>query len=80
MLVRMLRAGARRLASADPADFAAMVALSAELDLAMSRAVAGMRATGFSWAEIAEPLGITRQAAQKRWARKVAELNGEATQ
>jgi hypothetical protein len=30
-------------------------------------AVAGLRRVGYSWAEIASRLGITRQAAQQRW-------------
>jgi DNA-binding XRE family transcriptional regulator len=29
--------------------------------------VAGLRRAGYSWAEIASRIGITRQAAQQRW-------------
>lgn len=67
MLRRMLKAGARRLASADPEDLVAMVALRGSLDEAIATSVQGMRDNGFSWAEIAEPLGITRQAAYQKW-------------
>ncbi len=31
------------------------------------QAVTGLRAFGYSWAEIGSRLGITRQAAQQRW-------------
>jgi hypothetical protein len=31
--------------------------------------VKGLRAYGYSWAEIGSRLGITRQAAQQRWSR-----------
>jgi hypothetical protein len=71
MLRRMLRAGARRIADADPEDLAEMVALRAELDEAITKAVQGMHDNGFSWAEIAAPLGISRVAAFKRWSKKV---------
>ena len=30
--------------------------------------IAGLRSAGYSWAEIAHRLGITRQAAHQRWA------------
>jgi len=38
-----------------------------EVDRATDVAVAGLRRVGYSWAEIASRLGITRQAAQLRW-------------
>ena len=44
-----------------------MTSLTAELDEAISQAVAGLRETGYSWTEIAARLGVTRQAAQQRW-------------
>ena len=37
------------------------------IDAAMAEAVKGLRAHGYSWAEIGYRLGITRQAAQQRW-------------
>ena len=33
----------------------------------MAEAVKGLRAHGYSWAEIGARLGISRQAAQQRW-------------
>ena len=36
---------------------------------AISQAVTGLRAAGYTWADIAARLGVTRQAAQQRWGR-----------
>ena len=46
-----------------------MTGLAAELDDVISQAVTGLRAGGYSWAEIAVRLGAARQAAQQRWGR-----------
>jgi hypothetical protein len=64
---RILRAYSRRIAQGDIDALADMADLAAEIDTAMSQAVAGLRARGYSWAEIGTRLGITRQAAQQRW-------------
>jgi hypothetical protein len=65
---RVLRAARRRVAAGDVDALPALVALSAELDSAIADAVAGLRAAGYSWGEIATRLGVTRQAAHQRWA------------
>jgi hypothetical protein len=44
-----------------------MLGLAEEIDTAMAETVKGLRACGYSWAEIGSRLGITRQAAQQRW-------------
>jgi DNA-binding CsgD family transcriptional regulator len=44
-----------------------MAGLATELDEAIAHAVIGLRETGYSWAEIAARLGISRQAAQQHW-------------
>ncbi len=64
---RVIRAYARRIAAGDIEALAAMTVLANDLDQAISDAVTGLRTYGYSWAEIARPLGITRQAAQQRW-------------
>lgn len=64
---RAVRAMARRVGDSDPDDLALMLELRDELDRGIARAVRGHRDAGFSWAEIATPLGMTRQAAQQRW-------------
>ncbi len=64
---RIVRAYARRVASGDVEALTDMVALSSVLDDAIGDAVTGLRSHGYSWAEIAARLGISRQAAQQRW-------------
>ena len=64
---RVICAWARRVAAGDIDAISDMAAAAHELDDAMRRAVAGLRAKGYSWAEIAARLGVTRQAAQQRW-------------
>ena len=67
---RVLRAYARRVATGDVDALADMTGLATELDEAISQAVIGLRKAGYSWAEIAVRLGVTRQAAQQRWGRR----------
>jgi hypothetical protein len=67
-LRRVLRAYARRVGKGDIDEFAQMAAIAAEMDDILRQAVAGLRAAGFSWADIAARTGTTRQAAWKRWA------------
>ena len=64
---RILRAYARRVADGDIDALIAMTGLAAEIDMAIGKAVTGLRVSGYSWAEIGSRLGITRQAAQQRW-------------
>ena len=65
---RVLRAYARRVADGDVGALIPMFGLAAEIHDAITQAVKGLRATGYSWAEIGSRLGITRQAAHQRWA------------
>jgi DNA-directed RNA polymerase specialized sigma24 family protein len=64
---RIVRAYARRVAAGDVEALADMVTLSEDLDTAIGDAVTGLRTFGYSWADIANRLGITRQAAHQRW-------------
>lgn len=64
---RVLRAFSRRVAEGDVEGLAQLVGLSVQLDNAIRDAVTGLRSFGYSWAEIAQRLGITRQGAQQRW-------------
>ena len=66
---RILRAYGRRVAAGDIEALADMVALSEDLDQAIGHAVLGLRSAPYrySWADIAQHLGVTRQAAQQRW-------------
>lgn len=65
---RIVAAHGRRIAAGDVEGLASLAALSAEVDRAIETAIRGLRAAGYSWAEIAARLGITRQAAHQRFA------------
>jgi hypothetical protein len=64
---RILRAYARRVATGDVEALIAMTGLADDIETALREAVTGLRAFGYSWAEIGSRLGVTRQAAQQRW-------------
>ena len=66
---RVIAAYSRRVVAGDIDAISDMTGLAAELDEAISQAVTGLRAAGYSWAGIAARLGVTRQAAQQRWRR-----------
>jgi hypothetical protein len=64
---RVLRAYSRRVGDGDVEALVLLVGLAEEIDTAMAEAVKGLRARGYSWAEIGSRLGVSRQAAQQRW-------------
>ena len=64
---RVLRAYARRVATGDIEALHDLTDLAEQVETATRTAVIGLRDTGYSWAEIAARLGITRQAAHQRW-------------
>jgi hypothetical protein len=66
-LRRAIRAYARRIASGDIDALADAAFLSSQLDAAMKTAITGLRARGYSWADIGRQLGVTKQAAQQRY-------------
>ena len=69
---RIVAAHGRRIAAGDVECLRDLVALADEVDRATDVAVAGLRRVGYSWAEIASRLGVTRQAAQQRWGNTAA--------
>jgi DNA-directed RNA polymerase specialized sigma24 family protein len=64
---RILRAYSRRIATGDIEALTLLLQLGDEIETATRNAVIGLRDFGYSWAEIAKRLGVTRQAAFKRW-------------
>lgn len=64
---RVIRAHGRRVAAGDPDALAALLALAREVHAATGEAVEGLRAAGYSWEDIADRLGVSRQAVQQRW-------------
>lgn len=70
MVRRIIKGCGTRVGDSDVTWLAEMAGLRAELEEAFSVAVAGLRhddAAPASWTEIGDALGITRQAAQKRY-------------
>jgi hypothetical protein len=66
-LRRVIAAYSRRIAAGDIEAITTMAALADHLDTAIRDAITGLRGYGYSWADIAMRLGITRQGAQQRW-------------
>ena len=66
-LRRVIRAYSRRVAAGDIEAITTMAALASDLEDATRQAITGLRGFGYSWADIAMRLGITRQGAQQRW-------------
>jgi hypothetical protein len=64
---RILTAHAKRIATGDIEGLHGLAALAADIDTALHTAVSELRAAGYSWADIAAGLGVTRQAAQQRF-------------
>lgn len=72
MVARMLRAAGRRVAAGDDWELSELVSLRPVLEEAIQMGVDGLREQGHSWQYIGDGLGISRQAAQERYGRKVA--------
>jgi hypothetical protein len=66
-LRRVIRAYSRRVAAGDIDAIAEMAALADHLDIAIGDAITGLRSIGYSWADVALRLGVSRQAVQQRW-------------
>jgi hypothetical protein len=66
-LRRALRAYGRRVADGDIDALSSFNALVAEASEQLGEAVFFLRVRGYSWTDIGNRLGVTRQAAQQRW-------------
>jgi hypothetical protein len=66
-LRRVLKAYVRRVGQGDLEALTDLAALETELGTALHDAVHGLRAQGYSWADIGNACAITRQAAHQRW-------------
>lgn len=67
MIRRSLMALARRAGEGDLEALEGMAQLDHDMTGLLGAAVAGYRSKGYSWAAVAVPLGVTRQAAQQRF-------------
>ena len=63
---RIIRSLSGRVVAADPESLTLFVQLRAELAAAEDRALIGLRAEGYTLAELARPLGVTKQAMFQR--------------
>ena len=75
---RVIRAYSRRVAAGDIEAIADMTALAYEIGAATQEAITSLRGHGYSWADIADRLHITRQAAQQRWGSPAREPDSAA--
>ena len=71
MTARMLAAAGRRVADADPDELQQLLALRDAVDAAVLNAVRGLRASGATWQDIGDAIGVTRQAAIMRWSKRM---------
>lgn len=76
MVVRMIRSLARRVSASDLAAFGALWELRDEADRACTETIDGLRAEGFSWAEIAAQAGLSRQGLTQWRQRRPAQPEG----
>lgn len=67
MMARLIRRYGVRVGDADPIDLGRMVELRHAFDDAIVAAVRGQREAGFTWAEVGEGLGTSREAAYMRF-------------
>lgn len=67
--VRFLKAYADRC-SEDVEEFAELVRMKKLLEAETERAARALHASGFSWTEIADRVGVSRQYARQKWAPK----------
>lgn len=67
---RIIRAYSRRVANGDVEALVGLVRLSDDLTAAIDSAAVALHDFGYSWTEIADRLGVSRQAARQRWARE----------
>lgn len=71
MMARLIRRYGVRAGGSDPVDLTRMLELRDLFDEAIRVAVRGQSEAGFSWREIAEGLGTTREAAWQRYRSQV---------
>lgn len=64
---RIIRAHAVRVSKGDIEALSDLLQLQGAVIIAVDNAVAGLRAYGYSWSEIARVVGTSKQAAQQRW-------------
>lgn len=69
MLKRMIRAGARRVGDADEVELQEFLEVRRFFDEQFARAVKAQVENGHSWQDVGDALGISKQAAFKRFSK-----------
>lgn len=69
---RIIRGAGERVAQADDWELAELVSLRDDVEAAITKAVAGLRAQGHSWQYIGDALGIKRHSAYERYAERIS--------
>lgn len=64
---RVIAGAGRRAAGSDQEELYQLLRLREVVDEAIVEAVRGLRTSGATWQDIADAIGVTRQAAFKRW-------------
>jgi len=77
MTARIVSGAGRRVADADPEELAQLLQLRDAVDQAVLQAVSGLRQSGATWQDIGDAIGVTRQAAIMRWAKRVNPAPGQ---
>ena len=67
MLKRMIRAGAKRVSDADELELREFAALRKFFDEKLTDAIHNQIRNGKSWTDIGRALGVTKQAAYKKY-------------
>jgi len=67
----MIRAAGRRAGHDDVEELTQLLELRRELDAAVLTAVVGLRASGWTWRQLGEATGTSKEAAVLKWASKV---------
>jgi hypothetical protein len=75
-LNRAIRNAGRRVYDADPEELAELVALLPVMEEAVALGIKGQLDRGMSWAYVADGLGVKRQSAHERYAKRVKALAG----
>lgn len=66
-VVRIVLALGKRVGQEDPQSLTLLRDVEAQLQASWSTAIAQLRANGYTDGELAEVLGVSRQAVSKRW-------------
>lgn len=67
MVGRMVKAAGRRVAAGDIESLGKLMDLQRSLDDTIGIAARALHDEGYSWTEIADRLGVSREAPRKRW-------------